>query len=64
MLNYVGSGFEQLVASIRLAAAGARHEDVREMVHMAGRLQRRLRQDCRRVDQVIVVAQAEERLDP
>ncbi len=60
----VGRGLEEMVAPIRLTAPRARHEDVGEVVHMAGCLERGLRQDRRRVDQVIVVAQAEERLRP
>src|SRR5207249_10298212 len=56
----MGRGLEELVAAIRLAAARAGDQDVGEMVNVTACLQRRLREDRRRVDEVVVVAQAEE----
>src|SRR5207245_1728718 len=55
---------EKLVAAVRLPASGARDEDVREVIHMAGRLECGFRKNRRGVDQVVVVAQTEEGLDP
>ena len=53
-----------MVSAVRLAAPRARDEDVREVIHVTRGFQGGLREDRRRVDQVVIVAQAEERLDP
>ena len=55
---FMGHGLDQLVPAVALLALRARHEEVREVVHVAGRLEARLREDRRRVDQVVVVAEA------
>ena len=60
----MGRGLEKLVAAVRLPASSARDEDVREVIHMAGRLERGFRKNRRGVDQIVVVAQTEEGLDP
>src|SRR5437867_2459356 len=61
---FVSRGLEQLISAVRFAAVRARDQEVREVVHVAGSLERRLREDRRRVDEVVVVAQSEERLGP
>ena len=64
LLLLVGRGLEKLVAAVRLPASSARDENVREVIHMAGRLECGFRKNRRSVDQVVVVAQTEEGLDP
>src|SRR2546425_429056 len=61
---FMRRGFEQLISAVGFATARARDQEVREMVHVAGGLQGRLREDRRRVDEVVVIAQSEERLGP
>src|SRR3989441_2148599 len=61
---FMGRRLEQLISAVRFAAARARDEEVREVVHVAGGLERRLREDRRRVDEVVVIAQSQERLGP
>src|SRR5205807_2958087 len=64
LLPLVDRGLEKLVAAVRLPASSARDEDDREVIHMAGRLERGFRKNRRGVDQVAVVAQTEEGVDP
>src|SRR2546425_8933916 len=61
---YVRRGLEQLISAVRFAAARARDQEVREVVHGAGSLAWRLREGRRRVDEVVDVAQSQERLGP
>ena len=61
---FVSRGLEQLIPAVRFAASAARDEDVREVIYVARGLEGRFREDRRRVDQVVVVAEPEEGLDP
>src|SRR5437773_1248400 len=64
LVLFVRRGLDQLIPAVRFTTARARDEDVREVIHMAGSLESGLREDRRRVDEVVVVAQSKEGLCP
>ena len=64
LLFLVRHGFDQVIPAVRLLALRAHDEDVGEVVHMAGGLQARFREDRRRVDEVVVVREPEEIRQP
>ena len=64
LLLLVRHGFDQVIPAVRLLTLRAHDEDVGEVVHMSGGLQARFREDRRRVDEVVVVREAEEVRQP